>query len=172
MHLLQDGFDQVSKSEALGSIGMLTIEYDDIHHRLLHVPTTSFPNGSHPAPDRPPPPADMIFGSIDLTQDPVAVADYRELVQELQVRGVRIIYFSSPLLSNYYDRNKDSFDQFTSEALQRMPPAPLIDFNAPEYAAFRKDRRNFIDFVHLSDRGSATLSQMLNTQMHRILKDQ
>jgi len=171
MHLLQDGFDQVKRSEALGSITLYGIEYDAFRDRIEHNPPTFFPNGSHSLPAHPPPAHDN-GGPLDPTQDPEAVADYKALVQELMDRGVRIIYVDSPLFGPHYDFNKDVMDTYMASVIKTMPSAPVIDFNAPQYASFRDDATNFIDGVHLSAKGADTLSQMLNERMQQVLNQQ
>jgi hypothetical protein len=171
LHVLQDGFDQVKASEALGSIGTLGVEYDVLHDRIAHTPSIFFPNGSHLLPVVPSPRHGQLFPPLDASQDPEAVADYRALVEELMAHGVRVIYVASPLLGSSYEPNKQTMQDYMASVARTMPPAPLIDFNGPEYAAFRDDNTNFIDNVHLSPKGAETLSQLLNIRMHQILGD-
>jgi hypothetical protein len=169
LHLLQDGFDQVKKAEALGSISSFGIEYDAIRDRIHPRPATFFPDGSHVLPTHGSPGADQVFAPIDIQQDSIAVEDYRALVQELMDRGVRVIYVAYPLYGRFYEASKDAMETYMSLAKASMPPAPLIDFNSPQYASFRNDPQNYIDEIHLSAQGTAKFSLLLDAKIHEIL---
>src|SRR6202789_2167256 len=141
LHLLQDGFDKVKRSEALGSLSLLGVEYDVLHERLTHVKAAASPDGSHAVPVHAPPrPTDKFpvwedgFGS-----DAQAREDYRDLLQELAAKGVKIVYVTYPMYEPGYEPNKEKYDQYLAEIRQILPPGPVIDFNAPEYFSFRND---------------------------------
>jgi len=169
LHVLQDGFDQVKKSEALGSISALGIEYDAIRDRIHPRPATFFPDGSHVLPPHASPATDQVYEPVIIEQDPIAVEDYRALVQELMDRGVRIIYVANPLYGRLYQVSRNQIDAYMESVKSTMPSAPIIDFNSPEYTAFRDNPQNYIDEVHLSPRGARDLTLMLNVKMHQIL---
>jgi UDP:flavonoid glycosyltransferase YjiC (YdhE family) len=97
------------------------------------------------------------------------VEDYRALVQELAARGVRIVYVTYPMYEPAYEPNKAAYDRYLAAMRKWMPPAPIIDFNEPQYSSFRADAANFIDAVHLSASGSAQFSDMLRIQVAQAL---
>jgi hypothetical protein len=42
-----------------------------------------------------------------------------------------------------------------------LPLAPIINFNGPEYTAFRSDPDNYLDCWHLAPQGASTVSTLL-----------
>lgn len=174
-HQLNEGLGDVKRREVYGSIFVLRGEYDFLMDRLHRNRSTTYPNGSQDLPldwRRGVPSIPNYRDSKDYAQDEQAVADYQALIKELGERGIRIIYVANPFYEPVYEANKQFFDDYMRSTLHIMPPAPIIDFNAPEYAGFRSDPRNFDDDVHLSISGSETLSKMLNIRMHQLLGDQ
>jgi hypothetical protein len=172
LHILQDGFDKVTRAEVLGSISSLGLEYDAVMDRIHPHPQTYFPDGSHSLPAHAPPTPNETQGRLNLTQDPEAVEDYRSVVQELMDRGTRIVYVVYPMYGPAYDHNQDVMATYMRNVAAEMPPGPVIDFNTPEYASFRNDANNFIDEIHLSPSGADKLCRMLNARMHEALHDQ
>jgi hypothetical protein len=172
LHLLQDGFDQVTRTEVLGSINALGLEYDAVMNRVHPRPQNYFPDGSHELPKHAPPGATDGGSQIDPTQDTEAVEDYRFAVQSLADRGTRIVYVVCPLYQPNYLVNQKIMAAYLKKATSIMPPGPVIDFNAPEYTSFRSDPGNYIDFIHLSSTGAEKISRILNTRMHEALQDQ
>jgi len=173
-HSLNDGLDNVSERETLGSINLFDTELSTLQASRRHRPENSFANGSHVLINVPTPAPEQYlkkFDSVD-EQDPQAVEDYRAVTQELMNTGTRVIYVTYPLWEPHYQVNKALVARYRASIAQIMPAAPLIDFNGPEYTAFRSDPGNFLDNVHLSAVGGERLSEMLNTRMHQALGDQ
>lgn len=168
-HGYNDGIDQVSRLEALGSIGALSMEYDLIANRIGHRPSTFYPDGSHDLPVHNPPPANLNLPKMDVSQDKIAQTDYEELVQELMTTGTRVIYVTYPVYGPFYDSNREALQDYLKSISNIMPPAPIIDFNTSEYAAFRNDNSNYIDEFHLSAKGADTLTQFLDARLEQIL---
>jgi hypothetical protein len=171
LHLLQDGFDQVSRAEVLGSISSLGLEYDALVDRIHPTPRKYFPDGSHELPIHAPPGANDTGGRLGMNVDPVAAEDYRTVIQELIDHGTRIIYVASPLYGPHYAINEDVVANYMQWVAHNLPQAPVIDFNSPEYASFRNDPNNYIDEIHLSPIGAIRLSKLLNIRIHQILRD-
>jgi hypothetical protein len=169
LHVLQDGFDQVERSEAFGSINSLGTEYDIVMDRIRHRSAQFFPDGSHVLPIHKPPTPDSVRTRMSIDPDPVAVEDYRALIQELAASGTRIVYVIDPLYDPQFQFNRGVYEQYKQFIHTTMPPAPVIDFNAPEYTEFRKDANNFIDDVHLSATGAETISHILNERLQQVL---
>jgi hypothetical protein len=172
LHVLQDGFDKVSRTEVLGSINALGLEFDAFMNRIHPRPQVYFPDGSHKLPSHMPPGPNQAGGRLDLNADSEAAEDYRAVVQELIDHGIRVIYVASPLYGPHYAINQDTMATYMQSVMHTMPPAPIIDFNAPEYTSFRDDPNNYIDEIHLSPTGADKISALLNTRMHQILHDQ
>jgi len=174
LHLLQDGFDQVKRSEAFGSISLLGVEYDILHEHLGHVQAKSYPDGSHASPVHAPPNPSDNFGawSNGFGSDPQALQDYRTLAWELANRDVRIVYVTYPMFESALKPNKDLYDRYVAEMLRIMPAGPLIDFNALQYLSFRNDANNYIDELHLSASGAERFSTILRAKVEVALADE
>jgi hypothetical protein len=172
LHILQDGFDKVTRAEVLGSISSLGLEYDALLDRIHPHPQSYFPDGSHTLPVHAPPGPNDTGGRLNRVEDPEAVEDYRGIVQELMNRGTRIVYVVYPMYGPAYNHNKDLMANYMRSVAAEMPAGPVIDFNASEYAAFRDDPNNYIDEIHLSPTGTDKLCRTLNTRMHEVLHDQ
>ena len=165
-HELQDGLDQAKRAEALGSLAALNIEVETLLDKLRHRRPTFYPDGSHEMPSAKPEPPKA---KMNMTQDPQAIEDYRALVQELQAHGVRVIYVTYPVSTPAYDFNRDALLAYRKHVPATLPPAPILDFNEPQYAWFRNDPANYIDEIHLSRTGADKLSDLINTRMHQLL---
>ena len=172
LHVLQDGFDTATHTEALGSISAYSVEFEALLDRLQHRTSAFSPNGSHTFPPRQPPPyhhnwQDEVIGD----QDPLSVADYQALVRELLQGGTRVIYVVSPIFNDALMQNQRVMDEYRAQVSATMPAAPMIDFNLPEYTDFRQDQDNFTDALHLSSAGSERLSRLLNVRIQQILAE-
>ncbi len=165
-HELQDGLDQVNRAEAFGSLAAFNIELERLVDTLRHRTPTFYPDGSHEMPSTKPEPPKV---KMNMNQDPQAVEDYRALVQELIAHGVRVIYVVYPVYTPAYDFNRDALLAYRKHFPATLPPAPIIDLNAPEYKSFRDDPANYIDEIHLSRTGADKLTGLINTRMHQLL---
>jgi hypothetical protein len=170
LHVLQDGFDQVRPTEALGSISSLGTEFEILKNRILHKPEKFHPNGCHELPVHAPPTPEHSRTPMNITQDSVAVADYQALSRELLASGTRVVYVVDPLYEPQFENNTQEMAWYMKTMHETLPAAPYIDLNAPEYFAFRNDAGNFIDDVHLSAAGTETLSKILNTRLQQVLE--
>jgi len=74
-----------------------------------------------------------------------------------------------PLYQPLYDANRIRLERFLQSMQTALPPAPLIDFTGPEYAAYNSDPRNFSDGLHMSPAGAIEISQILNRKLHALL---
>ncbi len=169
-HDLQDGFDTVRREEALGSISSLGVEYDILMSRFMHQPSRFFPNGSHSFPQQVTPKPHARGPHVIIAQDPVAVADYIALVQELQNAGTRIVYVVNPMYEPEFEYDRDEIQSYTAMMTKKLPAGPVIDFLSADYASFRTNPHNFIDDVHLSSTGANTLSRIINVRLQRALQ--
>ena len=165
-HELQDGLDQANRAEAFGSLAAFNIEAERLVEKLRHRTPTFYPDGSHEMPSTTPEPPTV---KMNMKQDPQAIEDYRALVEELQARGVRVVYVVYPLYTPAYDFNRDALFAYRRSFSATLPPAPILDLNEPEYKAFRDDPGNYIDEIHLSRTGADKLTDILNTRMHALL---
>ena len=172
VHYFWDGLDKANRGEALGSLNSFQIETDTLANRYLHHTPMFFPDGSHVMPtQRPliPKPGDP---KLDVSQDPAAVKDYGELTKVLMDHGIRVVYVFYPYFGPQWDHSQDELQRYIDTTLQTLPPAPLINFNTPEYSAFRNNPDNYMDEVHLTPSGSIIFSRMLNERLHQALHDQ
>jgi hypothetical protein len=161
-HELKDGLDTVKTSEAIGSIHVLVHEVA-YALKAMHVPfekSDAAPNGT------------AVFeghGEIDVHAlppsnfaiDPVALEDFRSMVQAVRDRGARIVYVVPPLYEPLYEVNRASYAAYLDTIRRALPPAPVIDFDGPEYASLRSDPDNFRDCFHLNPTGAAAFTALL-----------
>lgn len=166
-HALKEGLDHVRRREALGSINSFGEEGAKALAALHLQQNTFFPNGSR-----------ELFVAMKLDKelspdlfqtDPQAIADYRSLIETLESHGVKIVYVIPPLYQPLYDANRIRLERFLQSMQTALPPAPLIDFTGPEYAAYNSDPRNFSDGLHMSPAGAIEISQILNRKLHALL---
>ena len=160
-HDVNEGLDTTKNVEALGSFHV----YDNEVASALHAWHIRF-HKSNAAPD----------GQVELPYrknlklpippnffqiDPVALEDYRDLVQSLRSRGATIVYVVPPIYEPILQHNKPAFETYLYTVRQLLPPAPVIDLNSAEYTALRSDPDNYIDSVHLTPQGAVAVNALL-----------
>jgi hypothetical protein len=102
----------------------------------------------------------------DFHVDEIAFAEYRALVSELRGRGVRLAAVVPPTLEELLLPRREAMDRYVSRMWTMFTPQDLlVDFNAPRYEAFRRERANFRDGVHLSRPGAAEVGRLLNQRL-------
>jgi hypothetical protein len=163
-----DGLDKASRLEALGSLDsyVQTILTELAVHHIHFENKGETADGSH----------EMRSHGVDPTQhvtaviDPAGLRNLQALVAELQQHGTRVIYVIPTIYEPVLAANRSLFDRFREAMRQTLPPAPLIDLNAPEYAGFRSDATNYVDDFHLSSKGAATCSEIINLKLRPLLQ--
>jgi hypothetical protein len=166
-HDVAEGLDSVMKTEAIASIHLFVHEAGYILH-AAHI--RFYKNRGSAAPDGQLvglAPFPGVFNlrplkAEDLQIDPVAIKDYRDLIQSLRSRGTTIVYLVPPLYEPYYQLNKQGFQTNLEAVLTQLPPAPVIDLSSPKYTALRSDRGNYEDCSHMNAKGSAKAAAILN----------
>jgi len=93
--------------------------------------------------------------------DPIAVEAYRSMVESLRNNGASIVYVYMPIYRPLYDLNKTSYTTYLETMRRNLPPAPLVDFNGPEYTSQTSDRSNFFDCFHMRPRGAEAFVPLL-----------
>jgi hypothetical protein len=94
--------------------------------------------------------------------DPTAFAEYEALLKAARAQGARVVGFVPPLYAPAYAGQIEAFRTYVSQMAKLfMPTEPIIDFNAPAYAAYADDRSLFQDGVHLTPRAAAFFSRQL-----------
>ena len=168
-HDLGDGLGQVSRREALGSISSIKLEWEMIEERRHpHAELRSADGRRVKNIHTQPWPGD-VYARYNVDKDPVALEDYRGLVEDLGAHGVKVIYVTYPLYAPFYAVNAEVLAAYSKEIAEMMPAGPMIDFNTPEFAEFRGDATNYVDKIHLSAAGSEKLTRIINERMHQIL---
>jgi hypothetical protein len=168
-HDLQDALDQATPQQALGSLyfyqSLLDLKFGMRGKVGAHFPDGSWmfpqikrdPNApeSHGAP----PPIDL-----------KAAADYRKMIENLESRHVKVIYFISPHGHMDHPYTRGIIDGYRNWFLSYMPPAPIIDLNEPEYAAYARNPDLMIDEDHLSEEGSRIYSRLVMARVQQIVQ--
>lgn len=166
-HNLKQGLGEVTRREAFGSINSFGEEGAKALVHLHLQPPTFFPNGSR-----------ELFVPMKLSSklpptlfspDQQAIAYYRSLIENLQAHGIKVVFLVPPLYLPLYDENRTQFDQFLQSMQAALPPARIIDFTGPEFAAFNSNPKNFSDGVHMSPDGAAQISKILDEKLHALL---
>ena len=178
-HRMNDGLDSVTSLEALGSIHLLVHEAEQVLS-ALHIPfgRQSAPNGATPlrqvSPNanigRPAPNA-LQLGPDYFQIDPVAILDYRQLLQDLSSRGVRILYVIPPLYQPCQTANLQQLVSYKESIRKLLPQAPVIDLDAPDFSSFRSDPSNYLDCFHLSAVGASRVDSYLAQKVPAVLAE-
>jgi hypothetical protein len=167
-HNLQDGLDAVKTSEALASFHLFVHEAAftllAMNRRFSKSETTpdgqylfNFSQNFNLAPLEP------TYFRID----PIAIGQYRSLIQSLQSRGAKIVYVVPPLYEPCYQLNRENYRAYLEAIRPLLPPAPIIDFENTEFNSLRADPDNFMDCFHVTPRGAANVSTLLETLIPR-----
>jgi hypothetical protein len=161
-HSIKGGLDQTTTAEAFASVHLYIQEVAyalrAIHHRAGYVDIDS--NGRYNRRIRKflePEVEDRARFQID----PVALADFRNMILTLQKQGAFIVYVVPPIYKPSYLLNKPYFQAYRATMVSTMPKAPVIDFNDPEYNALCSDPNNFADSEHTEPLGAVKFSLLL-----------
>jgi len=169
-HKIQDGLDAVKSSEAVASIHLFVHEAAftllAMHRRFSKSETTpdgqvlfNFPQNFNLVP----------LGPAYFEIDPIAFQQYRSLAQTLKDRGARIVYVVPPNYEPCYQVNGANYRAYLEAIRPLLPPAPVIDFDDAEYNSLRADPDNFMDCFHVTPRGAAKVSALLETLIPQVL---
>ena len=163
-HSFNEGNGKPTRREALGSINVLREEVVHIVREIWRAPSPHHPDGSEEliAPVRLNPP----YGVENFSVDPVAFEIYRELLNELRQRGVKIIFLRAPYFGPVYDRDRKPYESFYERFSLRRPGEPVIDFGAPKYASMRENLEYWNSVGHLSHDGAIQAAEDLNAELH------
>jgi hypothetical protein len=108
----------------------------------------------------------ILAPGAEIHVDEAAFEEYRALVSELRAHGLRLIAVVPPTRDDLLEPKRAAMDRYTARIWALFSPGDrLIDFNGPEYAAFRRDRDNYRDGVHFSRRGAAAMVELLDRQL-------
>jgi len=95
--------------------------------------------------------------------DPIAFEDLKVLVDLARHKNISILAYYHPYPDQVYSVLHKKFDRYKNQVSEIFGPEnPVWDFNDSRYLEFRKDDSNYIDQVHLSDKGAAYISTEIN----------
>jgi len=166
-HVFNEGNGKPTHREALGSVNVLREELASVLHRVRHAPPRYYPNGSEDivAPVR----LNLPLSSESFSVDPVALEAYRDLLNELRQRGVKIIFLRAPYYGPLYNRDQRLYDSFYASFPLRLPGEPMVDFGGSKYSALRENAENWNSVGHLSHNGGIQAAADLNAEIHRVV---
>ncbi len=163
-HEFNEGSGVPPRREALGSVNLLREEFYGFSRKLRGRPALFSPDGGQVMPPS--------KGEVDpyltytFAYDPIALEAFRQMLDELRARGTRVIFVETPVFEPVYQRHKAQFDRFYATFPLRHADEALIDFNAPEYAAFRSERGRWVDPPHLNGESAEQVSVEMNRAIH------
>ena len=166
-HILNEDGGVSPRREALGSVNLLREEFYAADRSLRHVPSPFFPDGGQampPTKNEADPFLTYTFG-----YDPIALESYRQLLDDLRRSGTKLIFLETPIYEPLYQKHLAQFTRFYADFPLRHPDEPLIDFDLPQYAAFRAQRDRWVDPPHLNDASGKEIAAELNRAIHRAL---
>jgi len=95
-----------------------------------------------------------------------AFAEYGALVGELRRRGAKLVPVVPPTREDLLEPKRAALGRYLDRMLTLFSPEDvLIDFNAPEYASFRREPSYFRDGVHLTPRGAVEVVRLLDQRL-------
>ena len=164
-HAFNEGSGVPPRREALGSVNLLREEAYDGLRKLRHSPNSFWPDGGQAMP----PTKGFAGADLEFTfkVDPRALEAFRQTLDELRASGTKIIFFETGVYEPLYQKHRQQLDTFYAAFPLRHADEPLIDFNAPEYAAFRGDASHWVDPPHLTDSSAEKASAELNRVIHQ-----
>ena len=163
-HEFNEGSGVPPRQEALGSVNLVREEFYRSYRKWRGLPSPFTPDGGQAMP--------ATTGIVDpymtytFAYDPIALEAFRQTLDELRSRGTRLIFLQTPVYEPIYQKHKAQFDRFYGSFTLRHADEPLIDFNAPQYAAFRSDPGRWVDPPHLNDASAVEISAELNRAIH------
>jgi len=94
--------------------------------------------------------------------DEIAFEEYGRLVQSARAHGARVVAFIPPIYASFYEARRKDYDAyFARMASLFRPDEKIIDFNAPRYAAYTRERSVFYDGSHLTTKAADFFSAEL-----------
>ena len=168
-HDFHEGSGPPPMLEALGSVNVLREEFYLAWGRARHADSTFWPDGGEQMPastghEDP-------YTTYTFAYDPVALDALQRTLDELRAAGTRIIFLRTGVYEPIYQRHKAELDRFYAAFPLRKEGEPLVDFNAPEYAAFRSDASRWVDPPHLNDASALLAAAELNRILHDMIPD-
>jgi hypothetical protein len=161
-HGVSDGLDQVGTSQAMWSIDLFGQEIFFVLHALHigsgHVEVTAEGNAIFRKPKQMQP---VARDASDFQIDPIALADYRTMIQNMQSRGAAIVYVIPPNYEPCSLLNAPRQNAYIEAVRAQLPPAPVVDLNGPEFKSLRSDSNNFSDCDHLEPAGADGVAKIL-----------
>ncbi len=92
---------------------------------------------------------EMIQPGKEFAIDPAALAAYRDLVATLRARQVQTVFVVPPIYEELRLAQEAAFANYHRRIREIAADDPWIDFDAEPYAAWRRNRANFGDGVHM-----------------------
>jgi hypothetical protein len=162
----EGGMGRPTRREALGSINVLREEMNATAVHLGLQQREFFADGSKTlhTPRR----GIGGFPMETFVIDPEALADYKQLIHDLRSRGIAIIFVQPPFYEPIYQSIRATMDVYLRTTGLLNADDVMIDFNGPKYKAFRADRSNFDDGIHLSAAAAVQLSKALDSEIHAL----
>ncbi|NVN89342.1 MAG: hypothetical protein HXX11_01950 [Desulfuromonadales bacterium] len=95
--------------------------------------------------------------------DPTALADLKAIVSLARQKNVTILAYYHPYPDLVFSALQKKFDDYKTRMSEIFgPDDPIWDFNDIRYRIFSSDYSNYLDQVHLSDKGAAYITKEIN----------
>lgn len=98
--------------------------------------------------------------------DPVALAAYRDIIADLRLHHVQIVFIVPPLREDLLRAKQSAFHDYNRFIETSKRPEDLeLDFTSTEFADFNRNAANFADGVHLNPEAAAAIVAELNRRI-------
>jgi hypothetical protein len=95
--------------------------------------------------------------------DPIALAEYRDLLSRVHSAGSRVVGFIPPIYAPRFELLREEFTLYDGRILALFDAGDsVVDFNAPRFRGLTSDPASFYDGYHLAQKAADRLVAELN----------
>ena len=156
---------------ALGSIQLARVYWNKflITRRGLRQEFNDFGQDDYEVRAAPAALQEIMTAEEAMPVDPLAINEYRELLDRARASGARIVGVIPPVSAELWKRQRHLYQAYYGQILPLFhDDEPVIDFNSSEFSSLRSDPANFPDGIHLSRSAAAQVVDVLNEKLEAV----
>lgn len=156
---------------ALGSIQLMRVYWNKflISHHAHRQEFNDFGQDDYDVHVAPAALQEILNSDEAMPVDPIAMKQYRELLDSARISGARIMGVIPPVSDELWKRQSGSYQAYYAQILPLFhSDEPVIDFNSTEYSILRSNAANFPDGVHLSRSAATQVVDALNEKLEAV----